>query len=111
MPLTDVPFFCCSMCCVAVMSQLAKMDWNWRFVILAVAAWFLAVAAISVRRVGVALLPPLVFVIVCSPHFESLLRRLPPRRTKLIIVVISVFVGVREQPQRASIIPCALEQE
>jgi len=91
--LTDVPFFCCSMCCLAVMSRITKIDWNWRFVILAVAAWLLAVAAITARRVGVALVPPLVFVIVCSPQFKSLLKRLS-LRTKLIIVVVSVFVGI-----------------
>jgi hypothetical protein len=92
-PLTDVPFFCCSMCCLAVMSRTMKMDWNWQFVILAVAAWLLAVAAITVRRVGVALFPPSVFMIVCSPHFKSLLKCLS-RRAKLIIVVISIFVGI-----------------
>jgi hypothetical protein len=92
-PLADVPFFCCSMCCLAVMSQTTNMDSNWRFVILAVAAWLLAVAAITVRRVGVALVPPLVFMIVCSPQFKSLLKRLS-LRTKLITVVASVFVGV-----------------
>ena len=92
-PLTDVPFFCCSMCCLAVMSKTTKMDWNWRFVILAVAAWLLAVAAITTRRVGVALVPPLVFMIVCSPHFKSLLKRLS-RRTTLMIVGASAIVGV-----------------
>ena len=92
-PLSDVPFFCCSMCCLAIMSQTTSMDSNWRFVILSVAAWILAVAAITVRRVGVALVPPLVFMIVCSPQFKSLLKRLS-LRTKLIIVVVSVFVGV-----------------
>jgi hypothetical protein len=92
-PLADVPFFCCSMCCLAVMSQTTNTDSNWRFVILAMAAWLLAVAAITVRRVGVALVPPLVFMIVSSPQFKSLLKRLS-LRTKLIIVVVSVFVGI-----------------
>jgi hypothetical protein len=84
-PLTDVPFFCCSMCCLAVMSQTTKMDWNWRFVTLVVAAWLLAVAAITMRRVGVALVPPLVFMIVFSPQLKLLLKRLS-RSTKLVIV-------------------------
>jgi hypothetical protein len=92
-PLTDVPFFCCSMCCLAVMSQTTKMDWNWRFVTLVVAAWLLAVAAITMRRVGVALVPPLVFMIVSSPQLKLLLKRLS-RSTKLVIVVVSVFVAV-----------------
>ena len=92
-PLTDVPFFCCSMCCLAVMNRTTKMDWNWRFVIFVGVAWLLAVAAITVRRLGVALVPPLVFVIVGSPHFKPLLEFLS-RRTKLIIIVVCVFVGV-----------------
>jgi hypothetical protein len=92
-PLADVPFFCCSMCCLAVMGQTTNIDSNWRFVVLAVAAWLLALAAITVRRVGVALVPPLVFMIVCRPQVKSLLKRLS-LRTILIIVVVSVFVGV-----------------
>ena len=92
-PLTDVPFFCCSMCCLAIISLTRRMDWNWRFMIFAVAAWFLALAAMSVRRVGVVLIPPLVFMIVCSPHFKSLLK-CRPRRTKLVTVMASAFVGV-----------------
>ena len=92
-PLTDVPFFCFSMCCIAVMSQTTNMDSTRRFVILGGAAWLLAVAAITVRRVGVALVPPLVFVIVCSPQFKSLLKRLS-LRAKLSIGVISIFLGI-----------------
>ena len=92
-PLTDVPFFCCSMCCLSVMSQTTNMDSNWRFVILTGAAWLLAVAAITVRRVGVALVPPLIFVIVCSSQFKSLLKHFS-LHTKLIIGVLSVFVGI-----------------
>jgi hypothetical protein len=91
-PLTDVPFFCCSMCCLAVMSQTTKTEWGWRFLILAVVAWSLVLVAIMVRRVGVALFPPFLFMIVCSPHFKSLLKHLS-RRTKLMILVVSVFVG------------------
>src|ERR1035438_5356150 len=41
-PLTDVPFFCCATCCLAVVSQTRRMDWNWRFVMLTAAAWLLA---------------------------------------------------------------------
>ncbi len=90
-PLTDVPYFCCSMCCLAVMSQVTVMEWNWRFVVLVLLAWLLAVAAITVRRVGIALVPPLVFMIVCTPHFKTLVQSLS-RRSKLIIGVV-VTVG------------------
>ena len=63
------------------MNQATRMDSNWPFVPLAGAAWLLAVAAITVRRVGVALIPPLVFMAVSSPPFKSLLKRFS-RRTK-----------------------------
>jgi hypothetical protein len=92
-PLTDIPFFCCSMCCLAVMRQTTKMNWNWRFLILAAVAWFLAIAAITVRRIGVSLVPALVGMIVCSPHLKSLLKSVP-RRTKQIIVVLTIFAGI-----------------
>ena len=41
-PLTDVPFFCCSMCCLAVMSKAATWFGVWRFGVLARMAWLLA---------------------------------------------------------------------
>ena len=93
-PLTDVPFFCCSMCCIAAMSRIATADSNWRFVTLAGAAWFLAMAAISVRRVGLALVPPLVFAIMRSSQFGVLLKQLS-LRSKLIVVASSLpmFIG------------------
>jgi hypothetical protein len=92
LPLTDVPFFACSMCCLAVMNQTTKSDSHWWFVSLAVTAWLLALAAIAVRRIGVALVPPLIFMIVCSPQFKSLLKSSFLWITLAIILVI-VFVG------------------
>ncbi len=91
-PLTDVPFFCISMSCIAVTSQTTNMDSNWRFAILTGTAWLLAVTAITVRSIGVALLPPLVFTLVSSPPFKLLLERLS-LRTKMVVVMIAVFVG------------------
>ena len=92
-PLTDVPFFCCSMCCIAAMSRIATADSNWRFVFLAGAAWFLAMAAISVRRAGVALVPPLAFAIIRSSQFGALLKQLS-LRTKLIAAVSSLLMCI-----------------
>lgn len=92
-PLTDAPFFCCSMCCLTVMSQATSMESNRRFVILTGAAWLLTMAAITVRRVGIALVPPLLFMIASSPQFKLLLKHLS-RRAKLIIGAFFVVVGV-----------------
>ncbi len=85
-PLTDVPFFCCSMSCIAVMSQARNVDSKWRLAVLAGAAGLLAVAAMAVRTIGIALFPPLAFMILSSPQSESMLKRLS-LRTKVIIAV------------------------
>lgn len=92
-PLTDIPFFCCAMCCLAVISRAPKTEWNRRFVIHAVIAWILAVAAITVRRIGVALVPPVVFMVVSNPQLKVFLKTLS-RRTKVILAVICVVAGV-----------------
>jgi hypothetical protein len=92
-PLSDVPFFGLSMCCLATMSHARNTDSSARFVIFAVAAWLSAVAAITLRRVGVALIPPLVFMIVRSSQFKLMLKRLS-LSAKLIVVVLFVFASV-----------------
>lgn len=91
-PLTDVPFFCCSMSCIAVMSRARRADSNLGFAVLASVAGLLAVAAMAVRTIGIALFPPLIFVIVSSLQWGSLLKEFSIR-TKLIIVAVGVLVG------------------
>lgn len=91
-PLTDVPFFCCSMSCIAVMSWARNVDSNSRFAVLACAAALLAVAAMAVRTIGVTLFPPLIFLIVSNPRCGSLLKDISIR-TKLVIAGGAAFVG------------------
>jgi len=91
-PLTDIPFFFFSMCCIAVISLATTTDSTRRFARLAATAWLLAVAAITVRRIGVALFPALAFMHVSTPRFKLLLGRMS-LRSKLISIMIAVFVG------------------
>jgi hypothetical protein len=91
-PLTDVPFFCFSMSCIATISRARNTDSNWRLAVLAGAGGMLAIAAMMVRTVGIALFPPLVFMIVSSPRSKSLLKRLSVH-AKLVIVAGGAFVG------------------
>lgn len=91
-PLTDVPFFCCSMSCIAVMSRARRIDSNLRFAVLASASGLLALAAMAVRTIGVALFPPLIFVIVSRLQWGSLPKEFS-FRTKLIIAAVGVLVG------------------
>ena len=90
--LTDIPFFCFSMCCLSVMSQTVDLHSNYRFAKLAAAAWLLAAVAITVRTIGVALFLPLVFMFLSRPQSKLLLKNLS-HRTKLIIVVVTIFAG------------------
>jgi hypothetical protein len=92
LPLSDVPFFCCSMCCLAVMSRARGIDSNWRFIVLVGIAGLLALAAMTVRTIGGALFPALVFMIASSPQSASLLKVLPVR-TKLIVAAAGALVG------------------
>lgn len=91
-PLTDIPFFCFSMCCLTAMSRTANANSSWRFVMLAATACLWAMVALTIRRTGVALILPLAFMAISSPQFKLLLGRLP-LHTKLIMVVIGAIVG------------------
>lgn len=82
------------MCCLALMSRATTTKWSSPLVIYVAGAWILAAAAITVRRAGVALLPPLVVMMVSSsPHSPRLIRNLC-RRAKVILFVISIVGGV-----------------
>lgn len=91
-PLADLPFFCCCMCCLAVMSQARSVDSNWRFGVLASTAGLLALAAMTVRTIGGALFPPLVFMIASSPRSVSFLKGVSIR-TKLLVAAVGALVG------------------
>jgi hypothetical protein len=95
-PLTDVPFFCFAMCCLAIMSHAKKMSSNRGFVILTVAAWLFALAAITLRRIGIALVPPLIFMIVCSSQLRSLFVYLRHGREiiALVFAILSITIVV-----------------
>jgi hypothetical protein len=92
-PLTDVPFFSFAMCCLAVASRATKIDsdGNRNFFVLALVAWLLALAALALRRIGIALFPALVFMMLSSLQFRSFLKH---RRTKAIIGLVFVVVGI-----------------
>jgi hypothetical protein len=91
-PLTDVPFFCCSMTSIAVMSQARKADSGWRLAVLVGVAGLLVLAAMAVRTIGAALFPSLIFVIVGSPQFVAWLKRLS-LHNKLMVAAGGAFVG------------------
>ena len=92
-PLTEGPFFFCSMCGLAFMSKAVKTASHRHFVLLAGAALLSAVAAVTIRRVGIALVPPLVFMFFASHRFKSFWAGLSSR-AKLGVWVSSGVVAL-----------------
>jgi hypothetical protein len=91
-PLTDVPFFCCCMGCVAIMSHAAGVESNLRFALLVGVACLAAAVAITVRTIGVALFLPLVCLVVRSPQFRRLAGGLT-HGGKVLTGVTAVLLG------------------
>jgi hypothetical protein len=95
MPLTEGPFFMCSMGCLLFMSKAADQASHRHFVVLAGAALLSAVAAIAIRRIGVAFVPPLAFAFLRSRQFQSWWKSLSSRSRSVVLIVSGVVaVGV-----------------
>ncbi|MBV9742938.1 MAG: hypothetical protein JO099_04190 [Acidobacteriia bacterium] len=90
-PLTDIAFFCVAMSCLAVMSRAAEITSDRRFLRYAAAVWLLALAAVAIRRIGVALLPAAVFMIVIRPRLRSFLL---VRRNQFTLALIFAVLGI-----------------
>jgi hypothetical protein len=92
-PLTDICFFGVAMCCLALMESAPEAglrELAWRLV----AAWALVGIAISVRRIGVALIPALIAAMVLRPEFRSLVRRASIRARTAGIIAAGGAAGV-----------------
>ena len=90
-PLTDVPFFGCSISCLAVLNLATKANGRRCFIVLAVLACILVIAALFIRRAGVALLPPFIFMIVSSSQLKSTLKSMSGRAKLVIITICAVM--------------------
>jgi len=93
MPLTEGPFFMCSMSCLLFMSKAADVASNRYFVVLVGAALLSAAAAITIRRIGIAFVPPLAITLLRSRQFQSLWKRLASR-SKAVVLMVSGVVAV-----------------
>ena len=91
-PLTEAPFFFCSMCCLAFMSKAVNLTSTRHFAVLVGAALLSAAAAITIRRIGVAFVPPLVFTFFGSRQFKSWWAGLASR-SKLVVLIGSGVVA------------------
>jgi hypothetical protein len=87
--ITDIAFLFVAMCAVAAMSHAALVTWGRRFALTVAASWILVIAAIAVRRIGVALIPPFVLMVISRPETKRLIRDQSTLRKALA----AAFVG------------------
>ena len=69
-PLTDSAFFGLAMCSLALVESASHLSFGRRFWWLILASWVLAAAALTMRRVGLALIPALLWSILCHKDFQ-----------------------------------------
>jgi hypothetical protein len=87
-PLTDSVFFGVSMCCLAYMKPAASCT-TWRRVIGSVV---LVLLAICIRRIGIALIPAWLYMVVFKSDGRLLIKRFPG--LKVTTVSVAAIVGV-----------------
>ena len=88
-PLTEAGFFGLAMCCLAVMESISRVNLGREFWLRMTASWIFLLAALAVRRVGIALIPALLWSLVSHAELRQWIRRLS-NRTKIAIVPVIV---------------------
>ena len=90
MPLTDVPFFGLSTACVAILTRAEEQPLGKQFLLTLFAAGAVFLAAISLRMVGVALVPAFVWLGLSRRELRQILPR--SRKAKVIGLIAAVLI-------------------
>ena len=91
MPLTDIPFFGLSMTCLASLAYAERQGLGRRFYAAVFIAGLFSLGALSMRRVGVALLPAFLWSAFSQKALRSFLR-IKSFRTLLAVVIGGVLI-------------------
>ena len=78
-PLTDVPFFCLAMCSLAAMEHAVRLRVGARFWLWLSAAGILVLGSIAVRRVGIALIPAFLWMVISHSTVKTYLKTMAVR--------------------------------
>ena len=79
LPLTDIPFFCLAMCCLAGMEQTLRLKVGGRFWLWLSGTLVLLLGSIATRRVGLALIPAFVWMVFSHPAVKTYLKAMSRR--------------------------------
>ncbi len=92
LPLTDVPFFCVAMCCLASMEHTVRLGVGGRFWRWLLVASILFLGSIAVRRVGLALIPAFLWMVISHPAVKTYLKGWSLRRAIFAIGSLAFLV-------------------
>jgi hypothetical protein len=84
-PLTDFPFFCLAMCCLASMEHALRLRVGGRFWLWFAGSWILLLGSIATRRVGLALIPAFLWMIISHSSVKTYLTAVSRRRVIALI--------------------------
>ena len=87
-PLTEAGFFGLAMCSLAAMESASQLSFGRTFWLRIIASWILTLAALTVRRVGLALVPALLWSIFSRKEVRECIRRLSSR------IKIAILLGM-----------------
>jgi hypothetical protein len=88
-PLTDICFFGIAMCTLAVMESAAAQLTLWKLAL----SFVLVALSISVRRIGIALIPPLLWIVLVRPEVQKRLSGLSRRGIAAALALAAVLAG------------------
>ena len=79
-PLTDFPFFCLAMCCLASMEHTVRLRVGGSFWLWLSGTWILLLGSIATRRVGLALIPAFLWMVFSHPAVKTYVKARSHRR-------------------------------
>jgi hypothetical protein len=91
-PLTDFPFFCLAMCCLASMEHVLRMRIDGRFWLWLAGTSILLLGSIATRRVGLALIPAFLWMVIAHPTVKTYLKAMSRRRVLVAIGSLAFVV-------------------
>jgi hypothetical protein len=82
--LSDIAFLSSAFCCLALLGLASVVTWGGRFATLLAASWIFMVGSISIRRVGIALIPAFLYAALSRSEIKVFLRKAPTHARLLV---------------------------
>jgi hypothetical protein len=91
-PLTDFPFFALCAACLFLMTQAWLVSSLHHLLLLMAASWLVLLGSLLTRRVGLSLVPALIYVLVSRQEIREIVGRIPAKAKFLTVLCSVMFV-------------------